>query len=288
MCFEQETGSTCFTALSLRDCTVSAKTIESLIHWTSKLEHFSFTKSESCPEMVWHPRFEDVLVHHFSTLRTLELCSAETGFQDDDDSIFDTSRFPILTHLRLSAWQTMPRTQQQQHTDFTKLLSGPRLTHFTWDFSAYKSSSPDPDPNTTQARTEDEHQNRESFFHFGAPEESCLHNLATTATSHSTALQTIHIVYNPSPSSDGRSGPNPWNCYNMFSAWYPWERMERVRDEVLRPGGRELTWDAPPFKSKEEWQKDFVADVRRRENEVRRGIERAMIEERVTRGRGGR
>jgi hypothetical protein len=56
--------------------------------------------------------------------------------------------------------------------------------------------------------------------------------------------------------------------------------MERIRDEVLRPSGRELTYSKPPFESKEAWQRDFAAMVKQGEHHMRRLITEAQVLER--------
>jgi hypothetical protein len=211
---------------------------ETLVKWSEKLEHFYFFKSKGS--------LLPALKHHSSTLRTIELCSGTDA--DFDAPIFDASFFPVLTHVRLSLCKDID-------------VLGPSVTHFTWDLSTHPSCS-----NTGEVRAED----REPWFYFGAQQEACLRSTAIAAVAQNAVLRTIHIEFNPY--DDGRDGPNPWNNYNTLSAWYPWELMERIRDGVLRPSGRELTYSKP--------QRDFAATVKQRENHMRRSITEAQVLER--------
>ncbi|KAF2449554.1 hypothetical protein P171DRAFT_195334 [Karstenula rhodostoma CBS 690.94] len=256
-------GNASFTALSLKDCTLPPDAIEALVRWSGKLERFSFIKSKMhSTALGWHPSFLPMLKHQSSTLRTIELCCGnDFGF---NEPIFDASLFPNLTHVRLSSCRD------------TKVL-GPSVTHFTWDLSTQQ-----PYSNAGGIRAED----REDWSQFGMREEACLRSIATAAVAQDAALRTIHIAFNPY--YDEREAPNPWNHYNTLSAWYPWELMERVRDEVLRPSGRELTYSKPPFESKEAWQRDFAAAVKQRENLLKRSIVEAQAQERELRRRGHR
>lgn len=231
------------------------------MRWSEKLEHFTFTKSkEYLSALSGHPSLLPILKHHSSTLRTIEICSGTDSKYEEP--IFDASFFPNLTHLRLSFCRDIN-------------VLGPSVTHFTWDLSILHSYS-----NTDRIGARE----RESWFHFGERQEACLRSIATAAVAQQAALRTIHIEFNPV--YDGRDGSNPWNHYNTLSVWYPWDLMERVRDEVLRPSGRELTFSKPPFESKNAWQRDFSAAVKQRENSLKREIADAQAQERGTRGRG--
>ncbi|KAL5440067.1 hypothetical protein PMIN06_009757 [Paraphaeosphaeria minitans] len=256
-----EFGSASFTTLSVRETNFLSSSLERIVRWPRKLEHFAFIKLQgSTSALDWNNILLPILKHHSSTLRTIDIrCGID---RSNGEPLFDARLFPCLTHLRLRCIKNIN-------------VLGPSVTHFTWDLPRANSYS-----STGQIIPDDE----ENWSQFGERHEARLRDIATAAVAQDAALRTIHIEFHPG--NDGREGPNPWNHYNTFSAWYPWELMERVRDEVLRPSGRELTYSRPPFETKTAWQRDFSAAVKQRENFLKRKIAEIQARERERRARG--
>ncbi|KAL5375075.1 hypothetical protein DPSP01_011491 [Paraphaeosphaeria sporulosa] len=250
-----------FTALSVRETMLLPCALEAIVRWPRKLEHFTFIKLKGCTAALdWNNILLPIIKHHSSTLRTIEICCGIDNTNKDPS--FDANLFPNLTHLRLRCCEAIN-------------VLGPSVTHFTWDL---------PKKNSYSSTGEIIPDDREDWSQFGERHEARLRGIATAAVAQDAALRAIHIEFHPV--NDGREGPNPWNHYNTFSAWYPWELMDRVRDEVLRPSGRELTYSEPPFETKEAWQRDFSAAVKQRENSLKREIAEAQAQERERRARG--
>ena len=104
-------------------------------------------------------------------------------------------------------------------------MLGPRLKTFRWDF--------------TKAN---DNYNSGSWKHFGIHEMSWLKQLAQAAVTRASALEKIEIMFQPALLALDAD------------TIYPWDGLDDIRDEILRPSGRELTYDEPPC-SKVEWHR---------------------------------
>jgi hypothetical protein len=126
--------------------------------------------------------------------------------------------FPQLEVLRLSRWQM--EKDLEFSCEEANVLLAPNLETFGWDFGVY--------PHT-------------SWTDFGNKEEDWLRGLAKAAITRKAALKRIEITYSPDP--------DLWGVKEEDG--YPWDRMDRIRDEI-RPCGITLEYSEPPL-SKEDW-----------------------------------
>lgn len=158
-----------------------------------------------------------MLMTHKETLKSIEI-----GYLPPEGRIrrFVASDFPQLEVLRLSRWQMAKDLEEFSHEEADALLV-PKLKIFGWDFGIYD-------------------QHTESWTDFGHKEEGWLRGLAKVATMRKAALKRIEIIYNPEPL------PAEWE-----QDGYPWDRMDRLRDEI-RPSGITLEYSEPSL-SKENW-----------------------------------
>ncbi|KAF2736402.1 hypothetical protein EJ04DRAFT_597134 [Polyplosphaeria fusca] len=160
----------------------------------------------------------------------------------EDKHIFNATHFPNLESLTLSRWQMGDgMSQLKPFSAGCANLLGPRLTHFKWKFNT------------------DDWEYSKAWNDFGAREEAWVRELGKHAIARKAALKTVEIEFRPQEferkESDG----------------YPWDRMDRVRDEVMRPNGMDLVY-CDPHISKENW----LRDVRKRaldQNETQYGDE---------------
>ena len=100
------------------------------------------------------------------------------------------------------------------------LLLGPKLRTFGLDFSIYD-------------------QHSESWTDFGDMEEDWVRKFAEAAIARNAALKQIHITFNP----------DAWGSKEEDG--YPWDRMDKIRDQV-RPHGIALEYSDPTI-TKEGW-----------------------------------
>ena len=103
------------------------------------------------------------------------------------------------------------------------VLLAPNLRTFGWSFSI-----------------EDQHS--EDWTDFGDKEANWLREFARTAITRKAALNRIEVEFNP----------DDWEAWRRDD--YPWDRMDKIRDEV-RPHGIALDYGIPPL-TKEEWLKE--------------------------------
>lgn len=159
---------------------------------------------------------ENMLLVHRNTLKHIDIgylsCSG-------DRHLFNATSFPKLEFLGLSRWQ-MPRPIDfsVEHAN----ILGSSLKTFAWDFSIYD-------------------QHSETWRDFGAPEAAWVRELAEIAISRKAALEMIAICYTPD---------DYWGSTEEDG--YPWDRMDKVRDETMKPNGLTLEYNKPSI-SKDEW-----------------------------------
>lgn len=149
---------------------------------------------------------------------------------------FNASNFPNLEHLHLSRWLwDSPLDLGMAKEDADSILGAPRLRVFVWDF-------------TTSGEAY-----RERWTEFGAREEEWLRCFAQVAISArqegNCFLEEIRLQFTPEEVMD--TGEEEEEVY-------PWDRMDRVREEVLQQssGLLALTYNEPVF-SREEWKRDL-------------------------------
>lgn len=180
------------------------------------LTHFEFGSYYNNEHMMDYPAFENMLLIHQNTLKHIDIGYLSPG---GNLRLFNATRFSKLEFLKLSRWQ-MSRPVQFSVEDSNVL--GPSLKTFAWDFSIYD-------------------QHSESWTDFGAPEAAWLRELGEIAISRKAALEKIVIQYTP-------------ECYHnpTEEEGYPWDRMDKVRDETLKPNGLSLEYNEPSV-SKDKW-----------------------------------
>jgi hypothetical protein len=156
-----------------------------------------------------------MLLKHKDTLKVIEIGSLSAGGRAH---FFSACDFPKLEVLGLSRWQ------REKNLEFSPAeadaLLGPSLKVFTWDFTIYD-------------------QHSESWTDFGEREEQWVRELAKAAIARKAALKKIKIIFNP----------EDWETKEEDG--YPWDRMNKVRDEI-QPHGLVLEYSEPRL-SKEGW-----------------------------------
>ena len=166
--------------------------------------------------------FESWLLMHRETLKHVSLgyLSVRGCPRNGDTRLFNATLFPNLEFLQLSRWQMRTWSLKFHVTDANVL--GPRLKTFGWTFSFGRNGP------------------SESWSNFGEFEAAWLRQLAQTAIARNAALETIKVQFSPQIVD--------WDLITDS----PWEWMEDIRDQVLKPSGRNLIFD-PPEISKEAW-----------------------------------
>jgi hypothetical protein len=161
--------------------------------------------------------FETWLLIHANTLTHIEI-----GYLSEPSRLLDARLFLNLEFLRLSRWQ-MPRPLLAFSEEDANVL-GPRLKTFCWDLNIY-----------------DQHNGW--WLDFGEAEEKWVESLAERAVKRKAVLERIEIEFRPD---------DYWGTKEEMG--YPWDRMDRVRDEICRPNGMDLVYSEPLIK-RDAWLK---------------------------------
>lgn len=208
----------------MSDYEEDALATEQLIQWPRALTHFDFGHYYYNPFYMDLPMLAAWLHPHRETLRSLNI-----GYlsREGVGLLFNASAFPKLETLTLSRWQIEHRKRRglpelTYAPDSADYLLAPNLHTFTLDFSVYD-------------------QHSEDFTDFTDPEENWLRSLARDAVGRNAKLRTIKIDF----------APNHYLAHGVPAGGYPWERMDRLRDE-FRPHGLVVEYNQPPL-TKEEW-----------------------------------
>jgi hypothetical protein len=165
-----------------------------------------------------YPMFENWLLIHKDSLTYIKIGYLSGG---GSNRLFNATLFPNLEFLGVSRWQMHSPVQ---FSPMDSNLLGPSLKTFAWDFSIYD-------------------QHSESWCGFGEPEANWVRELAEFAVSHKAALTKIEIQFTP----DGLWGTTE-------DMGYPWDRMDGVRDQTMKPNGLDLVYNEPSV-SKDVWLK---------------------------------
>jgi hypothetical protein len=163
-----------------------------------------------------YPMFENWLLVHQQSLTHIDI-----GYLNGTSRLFNATLFPNLEFLRLSRWQ-MHRPIQFSPDDSNVL--GPSLKTFAWDFTIYD-------------------QHSESWCDFGESEANWVKNLAERAASRKALLARIEIQFAPD---------SYWHATEEMG--YPWDWMDRVRDQTLKPNSINLVYNEP-LVSRDAWLK---------------------------------
>lgn len=171
------------------------------------------------------PMFTTWLYPHRETLRSIYI-----GYLSGDSigALFNASAFPELETLTLSRWQighynrTTGLPELTYAPDTADQLLAPNLHTFTLDFSLFG-------------------QHDELFTDFMDPEEQWVRAFARDALARNSKLRTIKIHF--TPIDHFASG--------MQEGGYPWDRMDKLRDE-FSPHGLVIEYNEPTV-TKKEW-----------------------------------
>ena len=140
--------------------------------------------------------------------------------------IDDVSGFPVLEELGLSAYN------MDRFTDGQELLA-PRLRNFCWSFTL-------------------EGQDSEAWTAFAQGEEDWLRQFSALAISRKSTLQQIKVDFSPDPDRLFRTEGLEL-APEADQMIFPWDRIDAIRDQILRPANIKLP-STPPI-TKEEFQK---------------------------------
>ena len=159
---------------------------------------------------------QSLLSTHKHTLKVLQI---DQPFGNGLWGLINARDFPNLEFLSL-AREPMSTGLETPITDADMLL-GPSLKTFEWGFGSQSFLEP--------------------WLPFGEREEHWLRGLASAAIARETLLKTISIIFGaefcPSGSDDTA---------------YPWDRMDRVHDEI-KQHGLAVVYKEPPVNRKE-WE----------------------------------
>jgi hypothetical protein len=214
-----------FTSLSISDYNETPHATLLLLHWPKILTSFTFESFYSNPYTMTYPLFETWLLVHSTTLTYIDI-----GYLRSPSRLFNATLFPNLEFLRLSRWQMHTPVQFVDEEDGNIL--GPALKTFSWSFTIYD-------------------QHSEGWRSFGDAEENWVRRLGECAARRGAGLEKIEILFRPD---------DYWGTKEEMG--YPWDRMDRVRDEILRPNGVELVYSEPLI-SRDAW----LEFVRRKKGE---------------------
>lgn len=218
-----------FTSLTLDLHDETQEMVSRIISWSRELTEFRLYKC-------WNrdiyridlSMVQSWLQVHKTTLRYIMI--DELSFQGPPEGQlgFDATDFTSLEHLHLSRWLWSKPLDLNLAKAEARLLLAPKLRVFVWDFTAEGDGF------------------REFWTNFGAKEEEWLKEFAQVAISQRDrhCLEEIRIRFEPEDMGSGRE-----------SEVYPWDRMDRVREEVVQQseGLVALTYNEPVF-SREDWK----------------------------------
>ncbi|KAF2709129.1 hypothetical protein K504DRAFT_295783 [Pleomassaria siparia CBS 279.74] len=205
-----------FKSLILSDYEEGPEATSLFIQWPAVLSHFQFGSFYNNSHVMDYSMFESWLLIHKDTLKHVDI-----GYLSAKGSSgpFNATLFPNLEYLKLSRWQTHQGSVQFKADDANVL--GPKLGTFCWGFGIFD-------------------QHSEGWLDFGEPESSWIRDLVNAAVACKSVLRTVEIQFSP----------DQWDTdYGMI---YPWDLMDRLGDEVLRPKGMNLVYNDPPI-SRENW-----------------------------------
>ncbi|KAE8370615.1 hypothetical protein BDV27DRAFT_151873 [Aspergillus caelatus] len=211
-----------FTSLVLRDYEETAEATQQLINWPESFVYFRFDSSYNNPFYMDFAMFGEWLTIHKDALKSINIGYLPFG---GNEYLLYASGFPESEVLTLSRWQLggWPRYATEKLTFSTlhaDILLGPNLHTFILDFSIYG-------------------QHSEAWTDFGEQEEHWVAQFAKAAIERKAALRKIDIIFKPSyKESTEEQG-------------YPWDRMDRIRDEIQLHG---LVLEySKPYLTKEKW-----------------------------------
>lgn len=181
-----------------------------LIRWPASLTHFECGGVPRNALSFAHQCFETWLSSHRDTLKHIRIGSVS---EDNTSHIFNPTLFPNLESLSLSQWDI--KQAGASAADPASLL-GPKLKTFGWYF-------------------DDVEYDTKGWCGFGETEALWLRTFVKVAIERKAALRTVKI----------RCTLYGWN-----STVYPWDRMDEIRDKLMRPNGLDLFYNEPSMTRK--------------------------------------
>lgn len=227
-----------FTELTISDYREGPETFRVLLNMPARLERFTFgglSLSGYHPlnlRAVWLCLLPHVLTLESVRIGSMSNLTPLTPLRGMLAGV-DFASFGRLTDLSLSFWATGSDDAGGEEAAGGGLLA-PRLAAFEWVF----------DGDDGRALYAD---------HFGPQEADFLRRLARAAVARRVPLRRIAVVFTPAPvvpirynlvSGVGLEGPEACDSDAAEHLEYPWDRMDRLADE-LRPMGIELTYNTP-------------------------------------------
>lgn len=220
-----------FTSLTISDYEEHPQGLQQLMSWPKALSHFCWNKSiysvKSKSAIAQSIQFS--LLMHKVTLKTLDLEGIPWGHEAHLSS---TSIYPNLEVLRLSRDSLREIKGEFQNSlleltaaDAGSLLLTPKLKVFVLNYG-------------TDAIGRDGYP-KSCWITFGDEDENLVCQLAKAAIDGKTELRKILIQYNP-----------PKDDMSDHKDVYPWDRMERIRDDI-QPFGLILEYDDPQTSKRE-------------------------------------
>ncbi|KAH8801367.1 F-box domain protein [Xylogone sp. PMI_703] len=208
-----------FTSLSLSDYEESPEATKLLIQWPKALTHFTFGSFYGNRFYMDLSMFHSWLQVHKDTLVYISI-----GYlsKSTHKRLFNSCDFPNLETLKLSRWSMKELDTPAADAD---ILLAPNLKTFGWDFTIYD-------------------QHSESWTAFGDKEENWVRGIAKAAIEKKTGLKKIEIVFTP----------EGWDT--KMEDGYPWDRMDRIHDEIQQ-NGLTLRYNQPSI-TKEAWLESFI------------------------------
>jgi hypothetical protein len=185
-----------------------------LIAWPKALENFTFQRvsnAEKFPTIL--QALTNSLSIHEDTLKSVDISHVLSV-----SHLFDARLFPNLEYLRLSRWHLSD--QPLVFTQEYKKILGPHLRILVWNF--------------------DDYQNLLEYLgleDFREEDELWLRELAKAVAN--SELQELRIEFTPVKDDE-----EIMELYHIGFI-YPWDRMDNVRDTVMRQIGVSLTYNEP-------------------------------------------
>ncbi|GAM33449.1 hypothetical protein TCE0_004r00347 [Talaromyces pinophilus] len=224
--------------------------ISQIISWPKELTEFRLHKSwgTDTSYQLDMPIVQSWLATHKTTLKYIKIEELQFGpplhRALESPLGLSVAEFTSLEHLHLSRWlwgrqeglmMAKPLDVSWARAEAELLLLAPKLRVFEWDFTMLGRGGP-----------------RVRWTAFGANDEEWLRIFAQVAICQRDrhSLEEIRIQFEPEDMGSGRE-----------SEVYPWDRMDRVREEVVQLSGGlvTLTYNKPRY-SREEWKEHLEGE----------------------------
>ncbi|KAK0644047.1 hypothetical protein B0T16DRAFT_392465 [Cercophora newfieldiana] len=234
------------TAIIMKHCGESLKTLGYLLKWPAGLKRFDLLSAAGVDRQSWKlSTLVSLLSIHRDTLEKLVLASLGG---EESLSGFDLSSFDRLDYLDLGRWSTGTLVSQVD-----RILIAPRLRLFRWTFDPHRFRPSGCCP--------------QSMFAFGEQEESLVQSFIYSEKPP--PLEVIQVDFQPTKEFLFRPAPEytptdddvklwegqevPWPMESSWPDEYPWDRLERLRCEIESLGGY-LQYPDPTI-SREDFEK---------------------------------